>query len=181
MLANTPVCQRGSEYVKQDLVNGTETNVIISLFIPFIFIGPCRECVFIRKLCVCTYCRPRLISLAELCGMQISSSGRYKSHRLNGFFCGPKGIYKLIAKVPCDTLVKQVSNLPKVTQLLNAELEKTPIPRSLPIAPNLASVISLPGSHINRRATRMVPVATGRRKCIVREVVCNPLPTSTEG
>lgn len=35
-------------------------------------------------------------------------------------FCGPKGISKLIAKLPCDTVVKQVSNLPKVTLLTNA-------------------------------------------------------------
>lgn len=55
-----------------------------SPFLSFLF-GLCREPVFVRELCMGTYCRQMLVFLAELHGMQISSSGRYKSHRQNGF------------------------------------------------------------------------------------------------
>lgn len=52
------------------------------------------------------YCRQLLVALAELHGMQMSSSGRQQISQVEWIFCGPKGISKFTVKLPYDTVVK---------------------------------------------------------------------------
>lgn len=49
-------------------------------------------------------------------------------------FCGSKGIYKLIAKLPSDIVVKQARNLPRVTLRVKVGLgRRVSLSESLPV------------------------------------------------
>ena len=144
MLANIPVCETESESVKQDFVSRTETNGRDSLSLSFIFIWiVLRTCVCKRTLHgyllqpdACFLGRAAWYANQQLWEIQISQA--------EWIFCRPKDISKLIAKLPYDTVVKQVSNLPKVTLLVNAGPEtRASFSGRLPITPHLASDFSL--------------------------------------
>lgn len=105
MHINIPVCSTETEGVKWDLFKGIKINVIIS-FPSFIFVW------FFQGICVCKRTLHVCLLQTDACFLGIVAW--YANQELwemeipqaEWIFCGLKGIHKLIANLPYDTVVK---------------------------------------------------------------------------